>query len=105
MADLVLSGEVPLSPTIFRDHALEMKAKGGPIDWAPMDVVPTNAGGVSIIAQAPHAHAAVLLTDFLLGRSGEDHGRSGIWQCLQIGALTSFGIRKLVCPPPVRQSR
>ena len=66
MADLVLSGEVPLSPTIFRDHALEMKAKGGPIDWAPMDVVPTNAGGVSIIAQAPHAHAAVLLTDFLL---------------------------------------
>ena len=67
MADLVLSGEVPLSPTIFRDHALEMKAKGGPIDWVPMDVVPTNAGGVSIIAQAPHAHAAVLLTDFLLG--------------------------------------
>jgi len=67
MADLVLSGEVPLSPTIFRDHALEMKAKGGPIDWAPMEVVPTNAGGVVIVSQAPHSHAAVLLTDFLLG--------------------------------------
>ncbi len=67
MADLVLSGEVPLSPTIFRDHALEMKAKGGPIDWAPMEVVPTNAGGVVIVAQAPHSHAAVLLTDYLLG--------------------------------------
>jgi iron(III) transport system substrate-binding protein len=67
MADLVLSGEVPLSPTIFRDHAMEMKAKGGPIDWTPMDVVPTNAGGVVLVAQAPHSHAAVLLTDFLLG--------------------------------------
>jgi len=67
MADLVLSGEVPLSPTIFRDHALEMKAKGGPIDWAPMEVVPTNAGGVVIVSQAPHSHAAVLLTDYLLG--------------------------------------
>ena len=67
MADLVLSGEVPLSPTIFRDHALEMKAKGGPIDWAAMEVVPTNAGGVVIVAQAPHSHAAVLLTDYLLG--------------------------------------
>jgi iron(III) transport system substrate-binding protein len=67
MADLVLSGEVPLSPTIFRDHALEMKAKGGPIDWAAMEVVPTNAGGVVLVAQAPHSHAAVLLTDYLLG--------------------------------------
>jgi ABC-type Fe3+ transport system substrate-binding protein len=67
MADLVLSGEVPLSPTIFRDHALEMKAKGGPIDWAAMEVVPTNAGGVVLVALAPHSHAAVLLTDYLLG--------------------------------------
>ena len=30
-------------------------------------MVPTNAGGVSLVAQAPHPHAAVLLTDFLLG--------------------------------------
>ena len=67
MADLVMSGEVALSPTIFRDHALEAKAKGAPIDWAAMEVVPTNAGGVSLVAQAPHAHAAVLLTDYLLG--------------------------------------
>jgi iron(III) transport system substrate-binding protein len=66
MADLVMSGEVPLSPTIFRDHAIEAKTKGAPIDWAAMDVVPTNAGGVSLLTQAPHAHAAVLLTDFLL---------------------------------------
>ena len=67
MADMVMSGEVALSPTIFRDHALEAKAKGAPIDWAAMDIVPTNAGGVSLVAQAPHAYAAVLLTDFLLG--------------------------------------
>ena len=67
MADLVMSGEVALSPTIFRDHALEAKAKGAPIDWAPMEIVPTNAGGVSVVAQAPHSNAAVLLTDFLLG--------------------------------------
>jgi iron(III) transport system substrate-binding protein len=67
MADLVMSGEVALSPTIFRDHAMEAKAKGAPIDWVPMEVVPTNAGGVVLVAQAPHPHAAVLLTDFLLG--------------------------------------
>ncbi len=65
MADMVISGEVGLSPTIFRDHAIESKAKGAPIDWVPMEVVPTNAGGVSLLAQAPHPYAAVLLTDFL----------------------------------------
>ena len=66
MADLVMSGEVALSPTIFRDHALEAKAKGAPIDWAPMEIVPANAGGVALVAQAPHPHAAALLADFLL---------------------------------------
>ncbi len=65
MADMVISGEVGISPTIFRDHALESKAKGAPIDWVPMEVVATNAGGVSLVAQAPHPHAAVLLVDFL----------------------------------------
>jgi len=66
MADLVMSGEVALSPTIFRDHALEAKAKGAPIDWAPMEIVPVNAGGVALVAQAPHPHAAALMADFLL---------------------------------------
>lgn len=65
MADMVISGEVGISPTIFRDHALESKSKGAPIDWVPMEVVPTNAGGVALVAQAPHPHAAVLLADFL----------------------------------------
>ena len=66
MADLVISGEVALSPTVFRDHALEAKAKGAPIDWAAMEIVPTNAGAVALVAGAPHPHAAALLADFLL---------------------------------------
>ena len=65
MADLVISGEVGISPTIFRDHAMESKSKGAPIDWVAMEVVPTNAGGVALVAQAPHPHAAALLADFL----------------------------------------
>jgi len=65
MADMVISGEVGISPTIFRDHAMESKSKGAPIDWVPMEVVPTNAGGVSLVSQAPHPYAATLLVDFL----------------------------------------
>ncbi|MGH7784997.1 MAG: ABC transporter substrate-binding protein, partial [Candidatus Binatia bacterium] len=70
MADLVVSGEVPLSPTIFRDHAIEVKSKGAPVEWVPMDAVPTNTGGVAIMAQAAHPHAATLMADFLLSPQG-----------------------------------
>src|SRR5438094_832335 len=65
MADMVISGEVGLSPTIFRDHALESKSKGAPIDWVGMEVVPVNAGGVAFVAQAPHPHAGLLLVYYL----------------------------------------
>ena len=66
MADMAISGEVPISPSIFRDHAMESKLKGAPINWVPMEAVPTNAGATAIIYQAPHPHAAVLMADFIL---------------------------------------
>jgi ABC-type Fe3+ transport system substrate-binding protein len=44
---------------------MESKSKGAPIDWVPMEVVPTNAGGVSLVSQGPHPYAATLLVDFL----------------------------------------
>jgi iron(III) transport system substrate-binding protein len=70
MADLVVSGEVPLSPTVFRDHASEVKSKGAPVEWVPMDVVPTNTGGVAVVSQAARPHAALLMADFLLSPEG-----------------------------------
>lgn len=70
MADLVVSGEVPLAPTVFRDHAVEVKSKGAPVEWVPMDVVPTNTGGVAVLARAPRPHAALLMADFLLSPQG-----------------------------------
>jgi iron(III) transport system substrate-binding protein len=57
VADMAIAGEVPMSPSIFRDHAMESKLKGAPINWVPMEAVPTNAGATAIIYQAPHPHA------------------------------------------------
>jgi len=37
----------------------------------PLDVVPTNAGGVAVAAGAPHPYAALLLAAFLLGPEGQ----------------------------------
>jgi iron(III) transport system substrate-binding protein len=69
--DMVISGELGVSPTIFLSHSRVSISKGAPIKWVPMDLVPTNAGGVALPANAPHPHAALLFGDFLLSPEGQ----------------------------------
>jgi len=69
--DMVVSGELGASPTSFLSHARVSIKKGAPIKWQPMEVVPSNAGGVVLTAHAPHPHAALLFNDFLLGAEGQ----------------------------------
>ena len=71
MRDLIVAGEVTASPAIFRNHVLVKIAAGAPIDWVPMDLVPTNAGGSGVIAKSSHPHAALLLIDFIIGEEGQ----------------------------------
>ena len=90
MADMAISGEVPLSPSIFRDHAMESKLKGAPIDWVAMEGVPTNAGATAIVYQAPHPHGAVLMADFILSPAGQK-----ILEDLQFGSPSKdFGFKR-----------
>jgi iron(III) transport system substrate-binding protein len=69
--DMVISGEVGVSPTVFLSHSRVSIAKGAPIKWVPMELVPTNAGGVAVPANAPHPYAALLFADFLLSPEGQ----------------------------------
>jgi iron(III) transport system substrate-binding protein len=69
--DMVISGELSVSPTTFLSHARVSISKGAPIKWVPMDLVPANAGGVALPANAPHPHAALLFGDFLLSAEGQ----------------------------------
>ena len=69
--ELVASGEVTLSPTIFRNHVLQAQEKGSPVAWVPMDLVVSNAGGAAVAANGQRPHAALLFTDFLLGAEGQ----------------------------------
>jgi iron(III) transport system substrate-binding protein len=71
MRDLVISGELAASPGIFRNQALVKMEQGAPLNWVPMDVVISNAGGSSLISRAPHPHAALLLIDFIIGSEGQ----------------------------------
>jgi iron(III) transport system substrate-binding protein len=90
MADLAISGEVPMSPSIFRDHAMESKGKGAPIDWVPMEAVPTNAGATAVVYQAPHPHGALLMADFILSPEGQK-----ILENLEFGSPSkNFGFKR-----------
>jgi iron(III) transport system substrate-binding protein len=71
LLDMVISGEVGVSPTTFRNHVEVSLKAGAPIEWRPMDVVPSNSGSTGISANAPHPHAALLLADFILGEGGQ----------------------------------
>jgi iron(III) transport system substrate-binding protein len=69
--NLMMAGEIASSPTVFRNQVVVAKEKGAPIDWIPLDVVVANAGGSAVITNAPHPHAALLLTDFVIGPEGQ----------------------------------
>jgi iron(III) transport system substrate-binding protein len=67
LADLVVSGEVPSSPTIYSSHAAQAIQKGAPIKWVPLEPVLDGAYSTGIALHSPHPHAALLFADYLLG--------------------------------------
>jgi len=71
LLDFVISGELGVSPTIFRNHVEVAQKAGAPVEWVPMEVVPNNSGSTGVSALAPHPHAALLLADFILGEGGQ----------------------------------
>jgi iron(III) transport system substrate-binding protein len=71
LADLIISGEVPISFTAIQTNLTQPAAKGAPVAWVPMDLVAVNAGGAAVQANAPHPHAALLFVDFLISPDGQ----------------------------------
>jgi iron(III) transport system substrate-binding protein len=71
LLDMVISGEVGVSPTTFQNHVKTSLKAGAPIEWVPMEIVPTNSGSTAVSAQPPHPHAALLMADFILGDGGQ----------------------------------
>ena len=71
LVNTIVSGEIAASPAIFQTHTLLAASKGAPVEWVPMDLVPTNVGSAAIAFNPPHPHAALLMADFLLSPDGQ----------------------------------
>ncbi len=71
LAQLVVSGEIPLALTVYNYKAEQLKAKGAPIDWFSIGTAVARPNGVGVARHAPHPHAAVLFYDFEISEEGQ----------------------------------
>ena len=66
LANLVVSGEVPFTLTVYHYKAEQLKKSGAPIDWYVLPPGVARFLGTGVLRRAPHPHAAVLFMDFML---------------------------------------
>ena len=66
LANLVVSGEVPLALTTYLYKVQQLKNDGAPIDYLVLPPEIARAQGAGMARKAPHPYAAVLFMDFLL---------------------------------------
>jgi ABC-type Fe3+ transport system substrate-binding protein len=71
LAQLVVSGEVPLALTVYNYKAEQLRAKGAPIAWFSIGTAIARPNGVGVARAAPHPHAAVLFYDFEISEEGQ----------------------------------
>ncbi len=71
LASLIVSGEVPLSPTIFDSNIFTAKKTGAPVEWLPLEPVLASVGSSGMTTKAPHPHAALLFLNYLHSKEGQ----------------------------------
>jgi iron(III) transport system substrate-binding protein len=71
LANLVVTGEVPLALTTYLYKVLQLKHDGAPIDYIVLPPEVARPQGTGMARKAPHPNAAVLFMDFLLSDGQE----------------------------------
>lgn len=71
LAQLVATGEIPVGLTLYNANVESLKAKGAPIDFAPVQPVVARPQGIGVAKHAPHPAAALLFVDFVLSPEGQ----------------------------------
>lgn len=72
LVDRVIAGEYPIAIQIFAHHPLISAGKGAPVTARLLPPVASASGTLVIPKGSRNPHAALLLTDFLLSKEGQD---------------------------------
>jgi iron(III) transport system substrate-binding protein len=71
ISELVAAGEIPLAAAVY-NHAVERLAQAGaPIKWKALAPTMARPSGIGVAKNSPHPHAALLFTEFMLSREGQ----------------------------------
>ena len=72
IAELLASGEIPLAASVYNHNIERLIKKGAPVRWKPLAPTFGRPNGIGVAKHAPHPHAALLFTDFMLSREGQE---------------------------------
>ena len=72
MAELVVSGEIPIAAAIYNHNAERLTVKGAPIRWKALKPTFGRPNAIGVARRAPHPHAALLFADFMLSPEGQN---------------------------------
>jgi iron(III) transport system substrate-binding protein len=71
LAELVSSGEVPITATIYNHNIERLAVRGAPVKWKALTPTFGRPNAIGVVPRAQHPHAALLFTDFMLSREGQ----------------------------------
>ena len=66
LANMVVSGEVPLALSVYSHMIEEAKQQGAPVDWFAIEPMIGRANGIGVSRKPPHPNAAVLFYEYNL---------------------------------------
>ena len=71
IAELVAAGEIPLAAAVYNHNVERLTVKGAPVKWKPLQPTFGRPNAIGVAKNAIHPHAALLFTDFMLSREGQ----------------------------------
>jgi iron(III) transport system substrate-binding protein len=66
LANMVVSGEVPLALAVYSHMIEQAKQQGAPVDWFAIDPMIGRSNGIGVSRRPPHPNAALLFYEYIL---------------------------------------
>jgi len=67
LANMVVSGEVPLALSVYSHMIEQAKQQGAPVDWFAIDPMIGRSNGIGVSRKPPHPNAALLFYEYAIG--------------------------------------
>jgi len=67
LANMVVSGEVPLALAVYSHMIEQARQQGAPVDWFAIDPMIARSNGIGVSRKPPHPNAALLFYEYAIG--------------------------------------